>query len=154
MKKMTSLIGALIVLASAGVARAGSFDVCFTGEDINYDSAERFISIAAPVYAGGTIAAQDTEIDCDQIMAPKIGTFFASGAMVSALRYADPHDAAMIQAELHIDGGAKLDIAGVVKFGTNRTYDIPVTGQAGLDAGALVTIRNLDPAASAFEVTY
>lgn len=149
--KVALVIGLLMLFRCA--AWAGSFDVCYNPQDIQLQG--RLVTIAAPIFAGGTIPFSFSPINCDEITAPKLGTAFATGSVVSGLRYAGVIDTMMVTLELRIYGGDKLLLAGVTKRGIGQSYDLVVSGANGLvPAAGVVVVVNLDPLGTAFEIDY
>lgn len=148
--KVVLFVGLLMLFRC--VSYAGSFDVCYNPQDIKTTGG--LVTIAAPIFAGGTIPFSFSPINCDEITAPKLGTAFAIGSLEQGLRYAGPVDTMQITLLLRLFGGDKLTAHGVAKRGIGQSYDFTVVGENGLETGALAVLVNLDPSGSAFEIVY
>lgn len=150
--KVVLFVGLLLLFRCAAWA-ASSFDVCYNPQDQVVSG--RLVTIAAPVFAGGTIPFSFSPINCDQITAPKLGTMFITGSLLQGLRYAGVIDTMMVTLELRIFGGDKLVLTGVMKKGIGQSYDLAVSGVNGLvPAAGVAVLVNLDPSGSAFEIDY
>ncbi len=157
--KSTMGLALLLIGALAAPAMAVTIDVCATAAtDARFDSTGTFFTAAAPIYPGGTIAQSNTAVDCSQITAAKIGTFFTNGAFVNGLPAADPKDLALVTWHFRV-GNQAFDTVGPVQGAATggatpgQTYPQTVIGSSMRNpVSGVATVKVLDPTGFVFEI--
>jgi hypothetical protein len=157
--KSIFLLTVLMILATTAPAFALTIDVCATAAtDARFDSTGKFFTAAAPIYPGGTIAPSSTAINCADITATPIGTFFTIGSFVAGLAGAGTDDLALVTWHFRI-GSRAFDTIGPVQaaggvFAPGQTYPQTVVGSThGLTAAnGEATVTTLDPSGFVFEL--
>jgi hypothetical protein len=156
LRKLSLLLTALVIGASAARAMAITVDVCINANtDARFDTTGHFFTGSAPVYPSGTLAVSGTPIDCTSVTVTPIGTFFTNGGVVAGLPASEANDVALVTWHFRV-GNRAFDTIGPVKsVPAGGTYPQTVVGATGglSTSNNQATVTALDSTGFVFEIT-
>lgn len=121
------------VFAKPAKSKPGVYDVCLNlSTDAKLDTTDTFFTGVGIIVPGGTLP-DSSVTSCHDLTSEKIGTFFASGSLVSGLGFAEPTDEAFVIWHFRIANGKKggaFDTMGPVES-TTTPYPQTIIGSTG-----------------------
>lgn len=166
MKSLTLLVLLLALLlgltVSSVCAAQTVFDVCFNpATDVNQDSTGKFLSIYTRIYPGGTFGVSDNQADCNATGADPVGAFTAEQSILSFPGcFYSPcivSGQSFLTAEFQLYDGRSFSVMGTkLNALPGFSYQLLVTGSQGFSSPVpmSVTVNDLDPQGTAFEVSF